>query len=356
MSDYRNSQSHISALSRGFYSNKKGKVVYELDEYLPPITDFVYCPGSDTWIRRETMHDEETSHEVLTEIPGTQLAINTKSWISYRKNNHKTLTKNEDGFLIDEHNDRNLQVLPLISGDEREYISLIYNSDILALVLGYCCDDRVTYMRLRLVSKKIKTTIDSSETLVRYIHRFIILQDVSVSVSCLYLYPITARKAIIQTQENVPICCHSEEDKHDCFEHVLNILEQKLDKISSKTVTKARLKKLYAISTKIINYIKREERLHLKIGSMISKLTLTVEDWETTIIHINICGKSRSCTLSCFMSIGISKVFNVSKGTYYSYKRIEKTLIQDCIDENRSTSIFYQSKPMIFLRGFGYLE
>jgi len=89
---------------------------------------------------------------------------------------------------------------------------------------------------------------------------------------------------------------------------------------------------------------------------MISQMTLAAKEWSNTHITILIFNRRANATLNCFISEGISKIFNKEKRTFYSYRGKGITLIQRCIDEYKNNTIFWQSNSMNFLRGFPYLE
>lgn len=345
MSDYRNSETHRNSLSYGFYK-EEGKETYELDRYLPPITDFVYCPDKDSWIRRV-----QQDYQGITP-KNTRLLLNRYKYSAYAESITKVLVRNKYGFMIDKNGHEILEVAPLKEGDDTEYISSIYISGVLDLVLRECVSNRRIYMRLRLVSKRFKQVIDTSDMMVRSIVSFIRIKKIDVSSLCLLNNPITSIKAIIRNLNAFGDC----RDNKEYNNLILKLLAERLHHLTNKRQIKERLKRTREFSLYILDILKENlVSIKLKDCFMISNLLLTINELKIRT-NVTVCGKEYQPHVGIFFCTGYSRLYRADSKKFSVLRSRIPAGIEEVIDEKRPNSIFWQSKPMNFLRGFSYLE
>src|SRR5574338_119146 len=205
--DERNTQRYRNKLLYGVIKTQNAKkVVYELEEYLPPITDFLYDPKTDTWVRTTEL---DSLNYV---IPNTKIITNIDMWKNYNETPEDILLRDTvkrrrvDGFIIDEDDDysRILDVKPL-NGDTTEYISAVYNSDILGMILSYCVTGKCEYIRLRCVSHRFKNIIDTSTQLIQNIEDMIVCEELEMN-GCPFAYPLNVIRAMLRSENGIPFC------------------------------------------------------------------------------------------------------------------------------------------------------
>lgn len=213
--DYRNTERYRKKLSYGVINTKSAKnVVYELPEYLPPITDFVYNVEKDIWERRKNIEKESEEECYKVIIPDTSLLVNKATWSNYNESKERTdipYYTVRDGFVIDvEEDDYRLLVVPL-EKDTTEYISAIYDQNILGMVLSYCIETRKQYMRLRIVCKRFKYIIDTNSQMVDAIAAMIYSEALNPQrFGCIFKYPPVLAEAALRSINNISHCDYHE--------------------------------------------------------------------------------------------------------------------------------------------------
>jgi len=268
--DYRNTKEYREKLHRGFFNINSPKTNYELPNYLPPITDFVYDVQSDKWVRNEA---EFCGVSSKYNIPNMQLVVNTRIWNNYNKVClHKTkqnyeIQPDKTGFLLNDKGERILDVLPLKDEDKTNYISTTYSCGILDAIMSYCITSRIYYLRLRLVCRKFKSVIDTSVVLIPNLSAIVKVMDNKYSdiEYCIFSFPYNLVEAIITTISSIRNC-----DIDECKCDDFSKLEKLIDNVSERNI-----RQHYLISNKIIYYITRKGiPITLKWTRLISRLCL----------------------------------------------------------------------------------
>lgn len=181
MTDVRTTNKYKKNLSKGIVnaSLRCKKDTYTLSALLPPITDYVYNPITDTWCRK----GKQPSEHVMIEEHNLLV---TDKWYNYgfslKKQKPKKQRKN--AFRVDSNGYKYLEIEPLEVTDTTCYIKKVYNNDILSTIFGSLfvsldeqdIVDNVTYMRLRCVCKKFRDIIDNSPNLLE--HRRCVVKEV----------------------------------------------------------------------------------------------------------------------------------------------------------------------------------
>lgn len=186
MIDIRSTKEYRNKLAKGVVDQQllSRKDTYTLSALLPPITDYIYNPVTDTW-NRYVEKEEETiikEHNLQT----------TDRWnnygFSFRDEQQEEEEDTQDGpFWITKTGHIYFKVEPLENGDTTCYIEKIYHGGLFERIFGSMmiidCDedditDTIMYMRLRCVCKTFRDIIDKSSNLLH--HRGKIVKNVVI--------------------------------------------------------------------------------------------------------------------------------------------------------------------------------
>lgn len=146
------------------------ETTYKLPSILPSITDFTYNIETDSWVRTR---DIKLEHGLIL-VKEHNIIVQEGKWSSYsntEERGRKKVISDGGRYLLDEHNNRILDVETLKPGNTTCYIASVFLTGILDTILGDCISevtnrysfvDVHTYMKLRSVCKLFRNRLDTS--------------------------------------------------------------------------------------------------------------------------------------------------------------------------------------------------
>jgi len=168
MVDIRSTCKYRKDLTKGIIDNKllERKDTYTLSALLPPITDYIYDPITDTWNR----YTDKEKHVIKEHNLKT-----TDVWNNYGFSfgDKKEQDTQNGSFWINEIGETYFKVIPLEKDDTNCYVTKIYHGGLFERIFGntfvtkhneYVIDIPL-YMRLRCVCKTFRDMIDKSPIL-----------------------------------------------------------------------------------------------------------------------------------------------------------------------------------------------
>lgn len=233
--------------------------------------------------------------------------------------------------------------------DNTEYMTMIHN-DIVIIILTFSIGTPNDYKALRLTNKRFRTIIDKDEIIIPSITRII-----NPKRNYDYYLDLNHRVQLAFLRSDIALT-HCE--KHQYCEN-RNLLPFLLKEVT-RTIEEVRTEEYIHLSLKIYNYLKllRTKYRHLYLSkrwfSLFSILCLTPEQWETEFTF-GIYYQYIQCSLKFFVSDSSGSVI-----VKHNSKEIIRPVTKDVEDtdifllfsirSHRINKIFFQTKPMTFLR------